>query len=424
MTTPVRRARVVVAAARTPIGTAGRALAGVDGGRARGPAAGPVGRAVPEAARGGAGQLHGPRRRLARVASLAAGLPFAVPAITVDRQCGVGARRDRRRGARCAVGAGRCWPGGSSRRRTAPRRYWPPDAPPERYERAPFAPADIGDPEMGRAADLLAAEGRRHPRAAGRLRRPLARARPSAARARARRGAGAVGGVTRRTPRPGLTRRRWHGSGRRSSRAGRSTAGNSCGVSDGAAGVALVPAPTARLPGLRVRATAAAGVRPGLPGLGPYRPCAPARPRRLRRRRRRGRAHRGVRRAGAGLLRRARARPGRGLSRGRGDRARASLGRVRRRAHGAAVHADGAPGGPPRRWPRARSAAAKASRRWWSGDHDRVRRRHPPVRRPPVLRDVTSRSTSSGSAWSARTARASRRSRGCSTGSSCPTRAR
>jgi acetyl-CoA C-acetyltransferase len=49
------------------------------------------------------------------------------------------------------------------------------------------------------------------------------------------------------------------------------TAGNSCGVSDGAAAVALVDAATHRrlgVPGLRVLATATAGVDPNRPGIG------------------------------------------------------------------------------------------------------------------------------------------------------------
>ncbi|MGA8209490.1 MAG: acetyl-CoA C-acyltransferase, partial [Nocardioidaceae bacterium] len=49
------------------------------------------------------------------------------------------------------------------------------------------------------------------------------------------------------------------------------TAGNSCGVNDGAAALALVDATTHRrldVPGLRILATASAGVDPALPGLG------------------------------------------------------------------------------------------------------------------------------------------------------------
>jgi acetyl-CoA C-acetyltransferase len=50
------------------------------------------------------------------------------------------------------------------------------------------------------------------------------------------------------------------------------TAGNSCGINDGAAAVAIVPEEVraeAGLPGLRVLASAACGVDPATPGLGP-----------------------------------------------------------------------------------------------------------------------------------------------------------
>jgi acetyl-CoA C-acetyltransferase len=49
------------------------------------------------------------------------------------------------------------------------------------------------------------------------------------------------------------------------------TAGNSCGINDGAAALAVVPEWRRRdlaLPGLAIRATAAVGVDPALPGLG------------------------------------------------------------------------------------------------------------------------------------------------------------
>ncbi len=53
---------------------------------------------------------------------------------------------------------------------------------------------------------------------------------------------------------------------------GSATAGNSCGINDGAAAVALVSESTRRaagVPGLRVLATAAVGLDPRTPGLGP-----------------------------------------------------------------------------------------------------------------------------------------------------------
>ena len=104
------------------------------------------------------GNCMGPGGDVARVAALTAGLPVTVPGLTVDRQCGSGL-------AAIAVAAslvrsqpGVLLAGGTESASTAPWRFWPP-APgqePQRYQRAPFAPASLGDPEMGLAADLLA----------------------------------------------------------------------------------------------------------------------------------------------------------------------------------------------------------------------------------------------------------------------------
>jgi len=75
-------------------------------------------------------------------------------------------------------------------------------------------------------------------------------------------------------PRPGLTTERLarlRPAFRSTADGGTVTAGNSCGVNDGAAAVAMVDADTHRrhgVPGLRVLATATAGVDPNLPGLG------------------------------------------------------------------------------------------------------------------------------------------------------------
>jgi acetyl-CoA C-acetyltransferase len=75
-------------------------------------------------------------------------------------------------------------------------------------------------------------------------------------------------------PRQGLTEQRLarlRPAYRPAADGGTVTAGNACGINDGAAAVALVDAATHRrlgVPGLRVLATATAGVDPNLPGLG------------------------------------------------------------------------------------------------------------------------------------------------------------
>jgi acetyl-CoA C-acetyltransferase len=274
-----RDAPVVVAALRTPIGTAGRSLAGVDAAglaapvlaalRASEPVAGlPLAEVV-------LGNCMGPGGDVARVASLRAGLPVDVPALTVDRQCGSGlAAIDV---AAAMLGSGRrgvVLAGGVESASTAPWRFWPP-APgrdPERYERAPFAPAEVGDPDMGVAADLLAEE-----HGVTRQRQDAYAAR-SHARAVATAEAGGfdaeivpVAGVTRdERPRP-VTEERLARLRPAFRTGGTVTAGSSCGVNDGAAAVAVVDAATHRdlgVPGLRVLATATAGVDPNRPGLG------------------------------------------------------------------------------------------------------------------------------------------------------------
>src|SRR5690606_40295379 len=59
-------------------------------------------------------------------------------------------------------GVGECYlAGGAESVSTAPWRAWRPrsaNEPPRFYSRAPFAPAEFGDPEMGPAADVVAAE--------------------------------------------------------------------------------------------------------------------------------------------------------------------------------------------------------------------------------------------------------------------------
>jgi acetyl-CoA C-acetyltransferase len=275
---------VVVAAARTPIGRAGGALASCTAVDLAAPVLAAVAATVQGLAAAASaepvevgevvlGNCTGPGGDVARVASLAAGLRQEVPALTVDRQCASGLAAVE---VACSLGRqGVVLAGGVESASTAPWRFWPGD-PPTRYERAPFAPAEVGDPEMGLAADVLA-------ELAGVSRgRQDAYAARSHALAAAVRDAGGfdaevvpVGGVHRdERPRHGLTAERL-GRLRPAFRAledgGTVTAGSSCGVNDGAAVVAVVDAATHRrldVPGLRVLATASAGVDPNLPGLG------------------------------------------------------------------------------------------------------------------------------------------------------------
>ncbi len=277
---PAAGAPVIVAALRSPIGTAGRSLASVDAVDLAAPVLDALIRCSGVGVDGlrevVLGNCMGPGGNLSRVAALRAGLPLDAPALTVDRQCGSGLaaldlaatmlRADRR---------GMVLAGGLESASTAPWRFWPPTAAgegPERYERAPFAPAEVGDPDMGLAADLLAEE-----LGVDRQRQDAYAAR-SHARALATREAGGfddeivpVAGVRHdERPRP-VTERRLARLRPAFRDGGTVTAGNSCGVNDGAAAVAMVDAQTHReraLPGLRVLSTATAGVHPDRPGLG------------------------------------------------------------------------------------------------------------------------------------------------------------
>lgn len=277
-TTPVDpRTPVVVAARRTPVGTAGHTLRGhtvVDLAAAvlaalhedvRGlGVGGPVDEVV-------LGNVRGPGGDPARVAALQAGLGVEVPGVTVDRQCGSGQEAVHAGAAAVLAGAGLVLAGGAESASTAPTRSWPDGT---TYARAPFAPADLGDPDMGPAAEEVAT------RCGITRERQDAWALRSHRRAAAAAGRGAfadevvpVDGVDGdERVRPGANAA-WFARLRPVfAPGGTVTAGNACGVSDGAAVVALVPeAARAALgvPGLALRGWVARGTDPRLPGLGP-----------------------------------------------------------------------------------------------------------------------------------------------------------
>jgi acetyl-CoA C-acetyltransferase len=272
---------VVVAALRSPIGTAGRSLArcttadlaapvlAAVAGRAAALGAPPVGEVV-------LGNCTGPGGDVARVATLQAGLGVDVPAMTVDRQCASGLAAIATASSMVRAQPGLVLAGGVESASTAPWRYWPPveeGGTPVRYERAPFAPAELGDPDMGPANDLFAeAHG-------------ISRSEQDkyAARSHARAYRSAQGGVFAAEivpvagvdhddrPRGGLTVERLARLRPAFRAGGTATAGNSCGVNDGAAVVAVVDEGTHHrlgCSGLRVLATATAGCGPDRPGEG------------------------------------------------------------------------------------------------------------------------------------------------------------
>lgn len=284
MSTVLDRTPVVVAARRTPIGTAGHALRALDLTALLAPVLCAVLEDLPtDAPRVDdvvIGNCCGPGGNPARVASLAAGLGFGVPALTVDRQCGSGQEAVHvGANAVAAGGANLVLAGGAESASTAPWRVARPTTPqgqPTPYDRAAFAPAEIGDPEMGPAAETVA---RRCGISRERQDRYAAR---SHCLALAAADAGlfndelvAVGGVTvDERPRP-ITEKTLSRLRPAFEPEGTVTAGNCGSISDGAGVVAIVPEylrQSLGLPGIALRGWVSAGLNPNIPGLG----CVPA----------------------------------------------------------------------------------------------------------------------------------------------------
>ncbi len=270
------RTPVVVAARRTPVGRVHGSLSALDVTALAAPVlravADDVGEPVDEVV---LGNCTGPGGDPARVASLAAGLGIDVPALTVDRQCGSGLEAIAVAAQRIALGATFIIAGGVESASTAPLRHaLHPDGSRRSYSRAPFAPPAFGDPDMGPAAEALAGAA-----GVGRERQDeyALRSHRLAVHTADRGGFDAelvpLGGVDRdERPRRSLRLDQLARFRPAFADGGTVTVGNSCGVNDGAAAVAVVDEATRRrlgLPGLAIRAYAGAGVDPRLPGRGP-----------------------------------------------------------------------------------------------------------------------------------------------------------
>lgn len=275
------RTPVVIAARRTTIGTAGHALARVDVVGLLAPVLrallDDLGPAAPDVDDVVIGNCRGPGGNPARVAALAAGLGTGVPGVTVDRQCGSGQEAVHQAATAVLAGAvDLVLAGGAESASTAPWRLARPTTStglPLPYDRAPFAPSEIGDPDMGPAAESVAAMC-----GISRERQDAYASRSHALTLAASR-AGAfdaelvpVGGMVsderpRRLTQAALSRLR-----PAFATGGTVTAGNCCGVSDGAAAVALVPEylrAALGVPGLALRGWVCVGLDPNTPGLGP-----------------------------------------------------------------------------------------------------------------------------------------------------------
>jgi acetyl-CoA C-acetyltransferase len=264
---------VIVAARRTPVGTRGRGLANVTVERLAAPVirasirdgfdvlggARPLGDVV-------LGNCMGPGGNPARVAALAAGLDASVPGMTIDRQCGSGLAAILEAATAIRAGDDRLRvAGGAESASTAPVRTI--DGVP--YDRAPFAPAGIPDPDMARAADDLARiTGISRERQDAYAARSHRLALDAQARDAFRGELVTLDGLDRDDA-PGTVTDRMLPRFPALFDGGSVTAGNSCRISDGAAAVLLAPAgTTGGAPGLALLAHATVGCDPALPGLG------------------------------------------------------------------------------------------------------------------------------------------------------------
>lgn len=281
------RIPVVAAAFRTPIGRVSGSLSAIEPARLAAPLirrllaeTGLAPEAVDDVILGNAANSAG---NLARLAALEAGLPVSVPGMTVDRQCGSGLEAIALAARLVQAGAGRFYlAGGTESSSRAHLRFRPPATPggePEPVRRARMAPDSVGDPDMGIAAENVAAH-------AG-----ISRARQDAFALESHRRAVAAAKagqfddeiVPLETPAGTVSRDECPRENTSLDKLaalkpvfrpdGTVTAGNACPVNDGASVVLVTSLAEARSLGLTVLLeivdSAAAGVDPNLLGLGP-----------------------------------------------------------------------------------------------------------------------------------------------------------
>jgi acetyl-CoA C-acetyltransferase len=281
------RIPVVAAALRTPIGRINGTLAAIEPARLAAPLirrilaeTGLAPEAVDDVILGNAANSAG---NLARLAALEAGLPVSVPGMTVDRQCGSGLEAIALAARLVQAGAGRFYlAGGVESTSRAHLRLRPPGEPggaPEPVRRARMAPDTIGDPDMGIAAENVAAHA-----GIGRARQD-AFALESHRRAVAARKAGRfdreivpietpAGLISHdECPRENTSLEKLAALKPAFRPDGTVTAGNACPVNDGASVVLVTSLAEAGRLGLTVLLevvdSAVAGVDPNLLGLGP-----------------------------------------------------------------------------------------------------------------------------------------------------------
>jgi acetyl-CoA C-acetyltransferase len=226
------------------------------------------------------GNAVGGGGNVARLAALEAGLPVTVPGLTVDRQCGSGLDAIVLASRLVAAGGGGIYlAGGVESISTAPlRAHRNDDGEPAFFSRARFAPDSHGDPDMGVAAENVAAEfaisrERQDEFALRSHRRAVATAASGGFAGETVLLESAAGTVTADDgPRPKLSEALMARFPAAFVESGTVTAGNSCFDADGAAAVVITSLARARELGatdaLLVLGTDTAGVDPRLLGIG------------------------------------------------------------------------------------------------------------------------------------------------------------
>jgi acetyl-CoA C-acetyltransferase len=170
-TLPDDRQPVIISARRTPICRANGALKSLPAHELLAPVLRSLLSGLPSGLPSGAGlppasvtdvvigNAVGGGGNVARLAALEAGLPVSVPGLTVDRQCGSGLDAIvLASGLVAAGGSGLYLAGGVESISTAPMRARrAAGGAPEFFARAQFSPLALGDPDMGVAAENVAA---------------------------------------------------------------------------------------------------------------------------------------------------------------------------------------------------------------------------------------------------------------------------
>lgn len=158
------RTPVIVAALRTPVGRVRGVLAEVEPARLAAPLIrrilddlGLPAERIDDVILGNAANCAG---NLGRLAALEAGLPVSTPGLTIDRQCGAGLEAITLAARLIQSGAGSFYlAGGTESASRAHIRLRPPTIPgeePHPIKRSRMAPDEIGDPDMGVAAENVA----------------------------------------------------------------------------------------------------------------------------------------------------------------------------------------------------------------------------------------------------------------------------